>query len=116
MPLAIVTAAQPLAAQRPVCSDSTPFVGDTTGIGYRQPNARQLWVPPVDFPSKMKGTRARVRFLVNTAGVPDSIAIDGAIDAKYEKKFRQELARYRFSPASLGGCLRQGWYEVYIDF
>jgi hypothetical protein len=109
---AIVMAARPAVAQLPVCADSLPFTGDTTGVGYVAPRPTQIVVPPVGFPKSMHNGFLEVRFLVNTAGIADTAEVVGFVDPKYQKTLRKSLGQYRFAPARMPGCRRQGWYTL----
>ncbi len=116
--LAMLMTAQPAAAQRslPVCSDSMPVTGDTTRGGYMAPQVRGIVMPPVGYPKSMNGGTLEVRFLVNTEGVPDSFYVVGFVDPKYEKTLREAFLQYRFRPAAVDGCRRQGWSTQRMSF
>lgn len=115
--LTLMVAAPPASAQRgrPVCSDSMPFTGDTAGIGYLPPQVRSIFMPPSAVPKRMHGT-LELRFLVKTDGAWDSLHTVGVIDPRYDRDLRKALAKYRFGPAVLGGCRRQGWAVMHLTF
>ena len=114
--LSVASPAAPLQAQLPICADSLPFTGDTATRGYIGPSPRSIVMMPAGHPKSMNGTSIEVRFLVNTAGTWDSLDITGFVEEEYGLKLRKALAQYRFSPASLKGCFRQGWARVTMSF
>ncbi|MEO5825693.1 MAG: hypothetical protein ABIR59_07390 [Gemmatimonadales bacterium] len=82
---------------------------------YLPPQVRSTFLPPPDAPKSMNGT-LELRFLVKTDGSWDTLHTVGLIDPTYDRKFRKALAKYRFAPAVLGGCRRQGWAVMHVTF
>lgn len=66
-----------------------------------QPTPTTSFRPPLPLPSRVRGQRASIRVVVDTAGrvMPDSITICGLSDVQYANRLAQVVATVRFAPA-----------------
>lgn len=69
-----------------------------------QPTPMTTFAPPVPVPADVRGHRAEIRVVVDTAGrvMPDSITICGLPDLQYAKRLAAAAATVRFAPARPG--------------
>jgi hypothetical protein len=101
----------------PVCQDSLPVVGDTTGLGLVPPRVSVIVGPPMPFPNELRGTTSEVRILVNAHAAIDTIVVTGIRESSYLQKLREEmLARTQYLPAHMNGCRRAGWVMHKVTF
>ena len=84
----------------------------------RNPEPRQLILPPFDFPKAMRGLTIEVNFFVLADGRVDHVVLVPDIpDRGYAKKFDDAMRSYRFRPArSPDGTPIPGVAIVHISF
>lgn len=78
-----------------------------------EPHLAALRIPPLDnVPLHLRGQTIVVRTRVNTSGavVIDSTTFTPALgDPRYERRFRDVVAEWRFNPSVLHGCAVPSW-------
>jgi hypothetical protein len=89
----------------------------TIGVG-RDPEPRQLILPPFDYPKTMRGLTIAVTFFVLADGRVDHVAFAPEIsDHGYAKKLEDVMRAYRFRPArSPAGLPIPGRTTVSVSF
>jgi len=92
--------------------------GDSTGAVGRDPEPRQLILPPFDYPKSMRGLTIAVTFFVLADGRVDHVAFAPEIpDHGYGKKLEDVMRAYRFRPArSPAGLPVPGRTTVSVSF
>ncbi len=114
-PMPLPEPATPTAMSSPVCADSMPFTGDTTGVGLYPPQALRIVMPEVSF-ERRGGTEVTVRHLVNTAGRVDSVVLDGVAHKKDIEALEKAGMATRYAPAWRNGCRLRGWSTGKMTF
>jgi hypothetical protein len=91
---------------------------DSTGGMGRDPEPRQLILPPFDYPRAMRGLTIAVTFFVLADGRVDQVAFAPEIpDHGYAKKLEDVMRAYRFRPArSAAGLPVPGRTTVSVSF
>lgn len=89
----------------------------TIGVG-RDPEPRQLILPPFDYPKSMRGLTIAVSFFVLADGRVDHVAFAPEVpDHGYAKKLEDVMRAYRFRPArSPAGLPVPGRTTVSVSF
>ena len=73
---------------------------DSSRVGARPPEPRQLILPPFDYPRSMRGITIDVNFFVLADGRVDRVVFVPEIpDRAYAKKLEDAMRSYRFRPA-----------------
>lgn len=115
-PMPLPEPATPTAMSLPVCADSMPITGDTTGIGLHPPVPLQVVMPEVSY-RRLNGIKVTIRHLVNTAGRVDSVVVlDGVEHKKDIEALEKAGMATRYAPAWLNGCRLRGWSTGKMTF
>ena len=103
-------------ASLPICADSLPFSGDTTGTGYRGPQATQVMLPEAAT-GRMRGRGdVLVSHLVGTDGRVASVVASGVTDPEDLAAFERDARGMRYRPAHFRDCRLQGWATMKLTF
>lgn len=114
-PMPLPEPTTPTAMSLPVCADSMPVTGDTTGIGLHPPQALQIVIPEVSY-RRLAGIQVTIRHLVNTAGRVDSVVLEGVAHKKDIEALEKAGMASRYAPAWRNGCRLRGWSTGKMTF
>jgi len=64
------------------------------------PRPEGIFIPPMPVSSRVRGSHALIRVVVDTFGhvMPDSVTICGIADAMYAQRLAEEVSQLRFRP------------------
>jgi hypothetical protein len=101
------------------CAEARRQAHDSIAPGRVGPNLREIPIPPMPVPPRVKGSKATIEMSVDSAGrpVPATLKVRGLSDAAYARDLRALLLNtLQFRPAYIGRCAVAGRYTLTYDF